>query len=192
MPPIGAPAAPIAPPVRAPRPWRPRMLAWQVPVALALGAIAIALLGADPLLFGVLALAAVTPELMRVDLAEHRLPDLLTLPGYPVTVAAVLLSTASGRASLPTAVLSGGGALVLFLLLAVAGGMGLGDVKLAGVLGLLLGARGVEPAMAGLLVAFLAGGIAAVPTLVRQGTGARVPFGPFLLAGFWLGLAVPV
>ncbi|BDZ44665.1 prepilin peptidase [Naasia aerilata] len=172
-------------------PWQPRMLAWQLPAALALAAAAVGFLGADPLLLAVLALAAATPELVRIDLAEHRLPDVLTLPGYPVAVAAVLLSAAAGRASLLSAALVGGGALVLLLLLAVAGGMGLGDVKLAGVLGLLLGARGFEPSIAALLVAFLAGGIAAVPALLRDGVGARLPFGPFLLAGFWVGLAVP-
>jgi len=66
-------------------------------------------------------------------------------------------------------------------------GMGLGDVKLAAVMGLYLG-RSVAPA---LLVALLAGSIVGLAIVVRDGAAARkrgIPFGPFLAIGGVVGL----
>jgi leader peptidase (prepilin peptidase)/N-methyltransferase len=60
--------------------------------------------------------------------------------------------------------------------------MGMGDVKLAGVMGLYLGLA-VAP---GLLVAFLTGSIVGIAIMARQGAGARkqgVPFAPFMALG---------
>ena len=69
-------------------------------------------------------------------------------------------------------------------------GMGMGDVKLAGVLGLFLG-RAVAPAM---FVALLAGSAAGVAIASRKGVGAarktKVPFGPFLSLGGVAGVLV--
>jgi leader peptidase (prepilin peptidase)/N-methyltransferase len=63
--------------------------------------------------------------------------------------------------------------------------MGLGDVKLAP----LLGALAAVPVPAGgvlaVVLAFLAGGVASVVVLARQGTGARLAFGPPMLLGAW-------
>jgi leader peptidase (prepilin peptidase)/N-methyltransferase len=180
------PAA-LAPGLAERSPWRPRMLRWQVPAGLALAAVAVALLGPRPSLVGALYLAAVTPELTRIDLREHRLPDRLTLPGYPAALIGVGLGTLGGESALP-ALIGGAAFLALFLVLAVAGGMGFGDVKLAGVLGVVLGGAGLASAATGLLAAFLGGGLAAAVLLGRRGRGARLPFGPFLLLGFWIGL----
>lgn len=163
------------------------MLAWQLPLALALAGAAVALVGLRPALLGALYLAAVTPELTRIDLREHRLPDRLTLPGYLAALAGVALGVLGGDPALP-ALLGGGAFLALFLVLAVGGGMGFGDVKLAGVLGIVLGAQGFAAAATGLFAAFLSGGVAAAVLLARKGLGARLPFGPFLLLGFWVGL----
>jgi len=80
----------------------------------------------------------------------------------------------------------------LFLLLAALAypaGMGMGDVKLAGVMGLFLGLA-VVPAM---FAAFLAGSLLGVVLIVRFGARARkmgVPFGPFLAAGGLIALLV--
>jgi leader peptidase (prepilin peptidase)/N-methyltransferase len=83
-----------------------------------------------------------------------------------------------------------GGAAFLFLLLAALAypaGMGMGDVKLAGVMGVYLGAS-VAPA---LLAAFLSGTVAGLVTIAREGTEARkkgIPFAPFLALGGVLGV----
>jgi len=65
--------------------------------------------------------------------------------------------------------------------------MGLGDVKLAAVMGLFLG-RNVAPAI---LVALLAGSIVGLAMIARHGASARkqaIPFGPFLALGGIVGL----
>ncbi|BDZ45117.1 hypothetical protein GCM10025866_10260 [Naasia aerilata] len=68
--------------------------------------------------------------------------------------------------------------------------MGMGDVKLAGVLGLFLGFLGPAPLLVGIFAAFLLGGIAGIVVLVaRRGTRrTALPFGPWMLAGAWIGI----
>jgi leader peptidase (prepilin peptidase)/N-methyltransferase len=171
-------------------------LARRVPVGEALPAIgllvvAIAALGPRPLLLGFAWLALVTPRLVAVDLAEHRLPDAVVLPGYPVVLAAVLLqSVASGVAPMG-AVLAGLACGLAFLLLHVAGGMGFGDVKLAPLLGALAAAATPGGALTWLVLAFLLGGLGAIVVLIRRGAGARMPFGPPMLAAAWALLVLP-
>ena len=60
----------------------------------------------------------------------------------------------------------------------------MGDVKLAALIGLAAGAATPDAAVA----AFLLGGVAASIALVRRGRGVRIPFGPWLLAGYWVAL----
>jgi leader peptidase (prepilin peptidase)/N-methyltransferase len=161
------------------------MLVWQVPVALLLAGTAAVVTGPSPALLGALYLAAVTPELVRIDLREHRLPDALTLPGYPVAAVVLAADAALGGEALVSALTAGGVSLLLFLLLSAAGGMGMGDVKLAGVLGLLLGEAAPDAPFLALLLAFGSGGLASVGVLLRRGRAGRLAFGPFLLLGFW-------
>jgi leader peptidase (prepilin peptidase)/N-methyltransferase len=68
--------------------------------------------------------------------------------------------------------------------------MGLGDVKLAGLLGLYLGYLGWGPLVVGAFAAFLLGGLYALTliTLRRAGRKSGIPFGPWMLAGAWVGL----
>ncbi len=139
-----------------------------------------------PLLY----LAAVTVPLVVVDVREHRLPNVLVLPGYPVA-ALGLVGEWIRTGQVPLVALVAGVASALFLLgLSLGGGMGMGDVKLAGVLGLTAGLLGITPAVVSPLAAFLLGGVAALVVAVRRGRGARIPFGPFLLAGFWIAIAI--
>ena len=129
-----------------------------------------------------------------VDLEVLRLPDALVLPAYPV-VAVLLglaaLATGDGSALL-RAVACAGAAVVLFLVLALvapsADGLGLGDVKLAGVLGALLGWFGWYEAVMGLLTGFVIGAAASLVLLLlrRVGRGGSIPFGPAMLAGAYL------
>lgn len=141
-------------------------------------------------------LGAISLALALIDLDVHRLPDVVVLPAYGVGV--VLLGTASllagdpaalGRAALGAVILGG-----TYLLLAVArpGGMGFGDVKLAGVLGFFLAWLGWDVLAVGALSAFILGGLfgLALIALRRADRTTHVPFGPWMLVGAWLGILV--
>jgi len=147
-------------------------------------------------LVAMLYLMAISVALTLIDLDVHRLPNALVLPAYPVI--AVLLTAAatlSGdwgallRAAVGLLALGGG---YLVLAVAVPGGMGLGDVKLAGVLGLALAYLGWGPLAVGAFGAFLLGGTFAIGLMVagRAKRGSGIPFGPWMLGGAWLGVFV--
>lgn len=127
-------------------------------------------------------LAAVT----LTDLERRIIPNKILLVA---AVAGVAIAAATDPASLPEraiAALAAGGLLFLAAL-AYPRGMGLGDVKLAAVMGLFLG-RDVGPA---LLVALLAGSLVGLAMMARHGAAARkraIPFGPFLALGGVVGL----
>ncbi len=150
--------------------------------------------GADPVLPAYLYLAAVGLALALIDLDTHRLPDVLTLPSYVVAVvllaAAALLGSDSG--DLVRAVLGGVVAYVFYFALRFAypAGMGGGDVKLAGVLGLYLGWIGWGALAAGLFLGFLLGGVFGVALIAarRGGRKTKVPYGPFMLLGALVAL----
>jgi leader peptidase (prepilin peptidase)/N-methyltransferase len=161
--------------------------------ALAFAAVG-AVVGLDWSLPAWLYLTGIAVALALIDLDVHRLPDAIVVPAYPVSLA--LLGAAAvleGRyGSLATAVvgalLLGGVYLVLHLVRP--DGMGFGDVKLAGVLGLYLGWLGWGPLAVGAFAAFALGGVVGLAVLVVRGGGrrTRIPFGPFMLAGAFLAL----
>ncbi len=142
-------------------------------------------------------LAVLAWKLTVTDIRTRRLPDRLTVPAYPVS--AVLLGAAALIAGEPGrfAGMALGGVLLfggyLLLRMASPSGLGLGDVKLAGVLGLYLGFAGWSCVLAGAAAGFVLGGLWGLGLLVsRRGTGkTRIAFGPFMLAGALLALAVP-
>jgi len=129
--------------------------------------------------------------------ARHRIiPNAVTYPALVVFGAAVPASaTFGGGVSLPGAALGlvafGGGLLVVALL--SPGGMGMGDVKLAALIGLVLGSLGWRYVGAAALLAVLGGGVGAVVALARgRGRKDAIPFGPFLAGGAVLSaLAAP-
>ena len=139
-------------------------------------------------------LAAITVVLSAIDLDVHKLPNRIVLPSY--IVGAVLLGAAAlvaGDLIGLARTAAGAGILIAFyLLLAIVkpGGMGMGDVKLAGVLGLYLGYLGWAQLIVGGMGAFLFGGLFGIAVLiVRRGKGGRaIPFGPWMFAGAWLGI----
>lgn len=157
-------------------------------VAVALALLAAAAVGPRPLLVGVLWLAAVTPRLVAVDAAEHRLPDAIVLRGYPVVIAAAVTDRWVAAADALPVLAAGAGVGLVLLLLHVGGGMGFGDVKLAPLLGVVAEAAAPGGAAVATVLAFLAGGVAATAVLLRRGRGARVAFGPPLLLGAWSAL----
>lgn len=114
------------------------------------------------------------------------------IPNKILIVAAVLgaaIAAIADPGSLPerAAAAAAAGGLLFLAALAYPRGMGLGDVKLAAVMGLFLG-RNVAPAI---LVALLAGSVVGLAMIAREGAGARkkaIPFGPFLALGGVVGL----
>jgi len=157
-------------------------------VSVALAAVAVIAIGPVPALVPALALAAAAPPLARIDLAEHRLPNrLVVLPLLAGLAGLGLTWLVSGRPPvLPVlaAVIYAG---VLFVL-ALFGGMGMGDVKLAAALG--LASPTLVIAAGSPLLAFLFGGVVAVVVMIRRGRKALIAFGPFLLAGYFGVLVV--
>ncbi|NQD88745.1 prepilin peptidase [Paenarthrobacter sp. CM16] len=142
-------------------------------------------------------------QLTVIDVRSHLLPNRIVFPSY--AVAGVLLVAASLLAFFADVgpehhlsadlfavpglrVLAGGAVLWLFyfvLRLIHPPGMGFGDVKLAGVLGLYLGYLGWSHVFAGTFAAFILGGLWSLALLAtRRGTlRSAIPFGPFMLAG---------
>jgi leader peptidase (prepilin peptidase)/N-methyltransferase len=166
-------------PIRLPGGWDEwAAVAVLVPAAVLVG-------GVRPLTAGLLWLAAVTPRLIAVDTVEHRLPDAVLLPGYPIVLAAVVLDSFGAAGHLELVLGSGVAYGALLLVLHLSGGMGLGDVKLAPLLGLLAGALGPAAAVASPLAAFLVGGVVATVAALRGGLHRAVPFGPSMLLGAW-------
>jgi leader peptidase (prepilin peptidase)/N-methyltransferase len=139
-------------------------------------------------------LAAVTVALAMIDIDTHTLPNRIVLPSY--AVGAVLLGTAAAligdggtllRAGIGMAAL---GLLYLGAALAYPGGMGFGDVKLAGVLGLFLGFLGWNELIVGAFAAFILGGVFGLVLIAARKAGrtSGIPFGPWMLAGAWVGV----
>jgi Type II secretory pathway, prepilin signal peptidase PulO and related peptidases len=153
-------------------------------------------IGATWTLPAALALAATGIALSIVDLREQRLPNGMLLAASPVVavllVAGVLLEGAPQRLLWLLAGAAGMFALYFVIALASPAAMGMGDVKLAALLGGALGAAGLTAWIAGLLAAFLVGGIVAVVALVagRVGWRGSIPFGPSMVVGAVLGLAL--
>lgn len=145
--------------------------------------------GYDWALPAYLYLAAVGLALALIDLDCKRLPDALTLPSYPV--AAVLLGGAallgSDSGDFLTALLGGAAMFAVYFGLAFAypAGMGFGDVKLAGVLGLYTAWLGWGAWAVGLFLGFFLGGLFGIALILvkKGGRKTAVPFGPFMLLG---------
>lgn len=138
--------------------------------------------------------AAAGIALALIDLDHHRLPDVITLPAYPVTAALLLLASLLtgdyGRLLGALVGLVALGGLYLLLHAVRPDGMGLGDVKLAGSLGMLLGWLGWAQLIVGGFSSFLIGGLVGIGLMLtgRAGRKSGVPFGPFMLVGAAVGV----
>lgn len=139
-------------------------------------------------------LAAIAMALSLIDIDVHRLPDPIVLPSYGVALVLLLLPAfLDGRwDDLLRAVLAG---LALFafyfvLVLIYPAGMGFGDVKLAGVLGLYLGWVSWGAVVIGTFTAFVVGAVVGIGVMVagKGGRKTKVPFGPFMFVGAAFGL----
>jgi leader peptidase (prepilin peptidase)/N-methyltransferase len=163
----------------------PRYPAIELLTGVAFGAIAL-VNGVDADLIWELPFAAMLIAVAGIDLEHRIIPNKVLLPSAVFAVATAIALRPDDLAGLGIA---GAAAFVAFLLCALAypAGMGMGDVKLAGVMGLFLGTA-VIPS---LFVAFLTGTIVGVAVIAKHGASGRkkgVPFGPFLALGGLVGL----
>jgi leader peptidase (prepilin peptidase)/N-methyltransferase len=130
---------------------------------------------------GLLLVTALVP-ITLIDLERRLIPNRITLPAAIAAVAAGVLLDID---VVPEQLIAGAAAGGFFLIAALAypRGMGMGDVKLAGVLGLYLG-RGVAPALfIALIAGVLVGALVIARKGAREGRKTAVPFGPFLALG---------
>jgi len=117
-----------------------------------------------------------------IDVEHQIIPNTLTALG---TVLALVIGLALDPSGEPPRLIAGAaaGGFLLLAALAYPGGMGMGDVKLAGVMGLFLGSAVAPAIFIALLAGALLGGAILVRRGVQEGRKAKVPFGPFLAFG---------
>ncbi|MDR5701407.1 A24 family peptidase [Agromyces aerolatus] len=153
-------------------------------------------LGLQPVLPALLAFVAAGSVLVIVDAAEHRLPNRVLGPASAAVAALLTLATAASNEwpALLWAVAGSVGMFAVYLLVALASpsAMGMGDVKLAGLIGLLLGWFGLETWLTGLVAAFVLGGLVALAALAVRRITLRgsIPFGPAMLGGAMVAMLV--
>jgi leader peptidase (prepilin peptidase)/N-methyltransferase len=143
-------------------------------------------IGLEDTLAPALALTITLVAAAETDLEHHIIPNRLMATS---AIAAVVLWAVVDPGQLPENLIAGAaaGGFLLLAALAYPAGMGMGDVKLAGVMGLYLGAS-VAPA---LFIGFAAGALVGIGIVAVRGASARkqgVPFGPFLALGGIAGL----
>ncbi len=143
--------------------------------------------GATPAAALGLVLVLILMPIALIDLDRQLIPNAITAPAAIVAVVIGLVLDPSGEPERLIAGVAAGGFLLLAVL-AYPRGMGMGDVKLAAVLGLFLGSA-VGP---GLLIALISGVVAGAVVMARVGVAAgrrtKVPFGPFLALGGIVGI----
>jgi leader peptidase (prepilin peptidase) / N-methyltransferase len=167
----------------------------EIASATVLGALGYAV-GPRPELVAFAWLAVLCVALATIDLIVYRLPDRLTLPAYPVLAAllagAALVNSEPGRflrAVLAGAALAGG---YLVLALIRPGHLGLGDVKLAGPLGMALGWAGWQSVLLATVLSFVLCGLLGAALLAARRVGPRtaLPLGPFMVYATFVVLLV--
>jgi leader peptidase (prepilin peptidase)/N-methyltransferase len=138
--------------------------------------------------------AAIGIALALIDVDCHRLPNAVILPSYPV-LAILLTVSAAWQHDWPALLRAGLGAAALFGFYLVVrsvypAGMGLGDVRLAGLLGGLLAYLSWSALVIGAFGGFLLGAVAGV-AVITSGRGTpktALPFGPFMIAATLLAI----
>ncbi|WP_241994591.1 A24 family peptidase [Cryobacterium sp. TMT2-10] len=146
------------------------------------------------LLIAFLYLVSISVVLALIDADTHTLPNRVILPSYLVGIG-FLAAASISVGDVSSLLRAGAGLCILWafylgLALLYPGGMGFGDVKLAGLLGLFLGYLGWGELIVGGFAAFLLGGIYGAGLLLakRASRKSGIPFGPWMLAGAWVGI----
>jgi len=150
--------------------------------------------GARILALGLAYLACISVALVFIDLRAQRLPDALVLPSYPIV--AVLLAADAvagggfGNLARAAAGLGAMGGVYGLLWFVYPKGMGFGDVKTAGLVGMVAGYLGWSSLAVAGIAGPLIGGVVVVAGLAthRLTRKSRVPYGPALLAGAWVAI----
>jgi leader peptidase (prepilin peptidase) / N-methyltransferase len=170
-------------------PISPRYPLVELTTGLLYAAVVLAKDDAVEIALGLLLVTALVP-IVLIDLEHRLIPNKITLPAAIAGVVAILVFDTDFIVEALIAAAAAGG---FFFLAAVLypRGMGMGDVKLAGLLGLYLG-RAVGPALfAALILGVVVGGIIIARVGTTAGRKTAVPFGPFLaiggLFGFFFG-----
>lgn len=137
-----------------------------------------------------LCFAAIGVALALIDLDVRRLPNVIVLPSYGVLAALLAIDWDPGallRAAIGAAVLFG---FFFAVAMAAPGGMGFGDVKLAGVVGGMAAYLSWGTLLTGAFLAFLLGAVAGILLMAasRAGRKSALPFGPFLILGAWASI----
>lgn len=141
-------------------------------------------------------LAVISVILVVIDVSTHRLPNRVVLPSYVVAV--VLFAASSAFSADPGRLFRAiAGMVILFgcyfvMRLASPVSIGGGDMKLAGLLGIYFGWVGWSALLVGTAAALLIGGAQAIVLIVlrRADRRTRIAFGPAMLGGAWLAIAV--
>ena len=145
-------------------------------------------------LLSLFVLATLTMPLAVTDIKKHKLPNSLTSAGFIAGLGVSIVLGIKENSfspliySLSVALLAGSAFLLLNL--ASRGGMGMGDVKLAVMLGALFAPFGWQVLVMGFIVAFVLGAIIGLILLASKKANRKtlIPFGPYLLVGAWVSL----
>jgi leader peptidase (prepilin peptidase) / N-methyltransferase len=144
--------------------------------------------GPVPLLAALAYFAILSVALTFIDARSQRLPDALTLPAYPISLVLLAISVPfvhDGLRHLVQALIGMAVAWLFFFIQALIypSGIGWGDVKLSGILGLFLGWFGVQALVYGIVGGYLLAAVAGLGLIVarRATRKTKLAFGPFLL-----------
>ena len=123
--------------------------------------------------------------LSKVDMREHRLPNTLVLTSYLGGLLGFVLValTQSDTAIMVNAIAGSLVATLAYLVIHLLGGMGMGDVKYAAVVGLYLGSLGWTYLYVGSLMSFASAALWVLPLMFGSKKSRNVPFGPFMALG---------
>lgn len=176
-------------------PVRRRVVWFSIGTGVVLG-VTVPVTGIHPTLVAYLLFAAVTVTLVVTDFDHKRIPNRVLYPGTVLVLAALaggaVLEHRAG--DLARAVAGGAALFGVFLVVALVarGGFGMGDVKLAFLLGAVTAYRGWTTLITAVLLSSLLGGLPALVLLAtrRAGRHDELPYGPALIAGSWLALGL--
>ena len=131
-------------------------------------------------------LLALMPGIALIDLRHRIIPNKLTYPATIAFIPVILLAWLIGDAADPVKAAIGflafGGG--IFLVASVSGGMGFGDVKLAALIGLVLGSLGLRFVGVSAGATIVLGGVGGLLALTMgRGMKSKIPYGPYLAAG---------
>jgi leader peptidase (prepilin peptidase)/N-methyltransferase len=177
--------------------WRPAVRVWMT-VALALGAaVVVVVAGVGWQLPVLLLFAACGTAFSAVDLLERRVPNRMLLVAAPLLAVAILVGAAGLGSAWPLlwCAVGAAGLFLIYLVIALVApsAMGMGDVKLAALVGGVLGFIGPAAILDGAVAIAVVGGVAAVIVLATSRGGDRgVPYAPALVIGALIGSLVAV